>query len=51
MARPIFDLTSELARFPGPERFVELQRELAIAIDDQAGELAARPARAGAAAA
>jgi len=50
MARPIFDLTCELAGFPGPERFVELQRELAIAIDDQAGELAARPARAGAAA-
>jgi flavin-dependent dehydrogenase len=51
MARPIFDLTCELAGFPGAERFVELQRELAVAIDDQAGELAARPARAGAAAA
>jgi flavin-dependent dehydrogenase len=51
MARRIFDLTCELARFPGAERFVELQRELAMAIDNQAGELAARPARAGAAAA
>ena len=49
MARPIFDITCELATFPGPERFVELQRQLAVAIDDQAGELAARPSRAGAA--
>ena len=37
--------------FPGPERFVELQTQLAVAIDDQAGELAARPSRAGAVAA
>jgi len=43
MARPIFDLTCALAAFPGPERFVELQRELAVAIDDQAGELAGWP--------
>ena len=49
LARPIFDLTCELATFPEPERFVELQRQLAAAIDDQAGELAARPSRAGAA--
>ena len=49
LARPIFDLTCELATFPEPERFVELQRQLAVAIDDQAGELAARPSRAGAA--
>lgn len=46
LARPVFDLTCALARFPGPERFVELQRRLAVAIDEQAGELAARPARA-----
>ena len=46
MARPIFDLTCALAAFPGPERFVELQRELAVAIDDQAGELAGWPSRA-----
>lgn len=45
LARPIFDLTCELATFPGPERFVGLQRELAVAIDDQAGELASWPAR------
>ena len=49
MARPIFDLTCELATFPGPERFIELQRLLAVAIDDQAGELAARPSPVGAA--
>lgn len=49
MARPILDITCELATFPGAERFVELQRRLAVAIDDQAGELAARPAPAGAA--
>ena len=49
LARPIFDITCELATFPEPERFVELQRQLAVAIDDQAGELAARPSRAGAA--
>ena len=49
LARPIFDITCELATFPDPERFVELQRQLAVAIDDQAGELAARPSRAGAA--
>ena len=45
MARPIFDLTCALATFPRPERFVELQRELALAIDDQAGELASWPSR------
>lgn len=45
MARPIFDLTCELATFPAPDRFVELQRELAVAIDTQAGELAALPSR------
>ena len=43
MARPVFDITVELTTFPGAERFVELQRQLAVAIDDQAGELAARP--------
>ena len=51
MARPIFDITCELATFPGPERFVELQRLLAVAIDEQAGELAARPSPGGVAAA
>jgi flavin-dependent dehydrogenase len=51
MARPIFDITCELATFPGVDRFVELQRQLAAAIDDQAAELAARPSLTGATAA
>ena len=49
MARPVFDITCELATFPGPERFVELQRQLARVIDDQSAELAARPSPARAA--
>lgn len=49
MARPVFDITCELVTFPGTERFVELQRRLAVAIDDQAAELAARPSPARAA--
>ena len=49
MARPVFDITNELATFPGPERFVELQRQLARVIDDQSAELAARPSPARAA--
>lgn len=49
MARPVFDITCELTTFPGPDRFVELQRQLARVIDDQAGELAARPSPARAA--
>jgi flavin-dependent dehydrogenase len=49
MSRPVLDLTVELAGFPGTTRFVELQRRLAGAIDDQAAELAARPSPAGAA--
>jgi flavin-dependent dehydrogenase len=43
MAREIFEITCELASFPEKARFVELQKQLALAIDDQAGELAARP--------
>ncbi len=49
MARPVFDITCELASFPGPGRFVELQRQLAGVIDDQSAELAARPSPARAA--
>ncbi|WP_377639246.1 NAD(P)/FAD-dependent oxidoreductase [Oryzobacter terrae] len=45
MALPVLDLTCELGTFPAPERFVELQRQLAVVIDEQAGELAARPSR------
>ncbi|GAA4404766.1 NAD(P)/FAD-dependent oxidoreductase [Fodinibacter luteus] len=49
MARPILDLTCALAAFPGAARFVELQRRLAVVIDEQAAELAARPTPSGAA--
>ncbi len=50
MSLPVLDITCELAAFPDPARFIELQRELAVAIDDQAGELARRPSPVGAAA-
>ncbi len=43
LAGPIFELTQQLITFPDQERFVELQRSLAVAIDDLAGELYARP--------
>ena len=46
LARPVFDLTCELARFPGPSASSSCSAQLAVAIDEQAGELAARPARA-----
>jgi flavin-dependent dehydrogenase len=39
----VFDLTLQLAAFPEPTRFTQLQKELAVAIDEQAGELAGRP--------
>jgi flavin-dependent dehydrogenase len=51
LLREIFELTCELSQMPATDRFVELQKELAAAIDRHAGELAARPTRATAAAA
>jgi flavin-dependent dehydrogenase len=42
MAGDVFDITCELATFPEPSRFVELQKRLAGAIDDLAAELSAR---------
>lgn len=45
--RDVFRLTRELCRFPDPSRFVELQIELAAALDREATELASRPAPAG----
>jgi flavin-dependent dehydrogenase len=39
-----YRLTRELARFPAPNRFVELQIELAEALEREATELASRPA-------
>jgi flavin-dependent dehydrogenase len=40
---PTFALTRELAAFPRPDRFVELQTELARALDDEAYALASLP--------
>jgi flavin-dependent dehydrogenase len=42
-----YRLTRELARFPRPDRFVQLQIELSEALDREATELASRPAPAG----
>ncbi|RYP85362.1 NAD(P)/FAD-dependent oxidoreductase [Nocardioides guangzhouensis] len=42
-----FDLTRALARFPHPARFVELQMQLARALDREATALASRPVPAG----
>jgi 2-polyprenyl-6-methoxyphenol hydroxylase-like FAD-dependent oxidoreductase len=40
MLAEVFDLTLALGAFPGAGRFVQLQKELGRAIDDQAAELA-----------
>lgn len=45
MAAELFELTVQLAAFPPRDEFVELQRRLARAIDDQAAALAAIPSR------
>jgi flavin-dependent dehydrogenase len=50
MLREIFELTCELSQMPPLERFVELQKDLGLAIDRHAGELASRPLPAAAAA-
>jgi flavin-dependent dehydrogenase len=41
--RTIFEITCEMATYPPVERFIELQRQLAGAIDEQAEVLASRP--------
>jgi 2-polyprenyl-6-methoxyphenol hydroxylase-like FAD-dependent oxidoreductase len=41
--REIFDLTCELGQFPPPGRFVQLQRQLSMAIETEAAALVARP--------
>ena len=41
--RDLFEITCELATYPPVERFIDLQRQLGIAIDAQANILAARP--------
>jgi flavin-dependent dehydrogenase len=43
MLREIFEITCELSTMPPPSRFVELQKQLGVAIDRLAGELAERP--------
>ncbi|HET6668407.1 MAG TPA: FAD-dependent oxidoreductase [Intrasporangium sp.] len=43
MSARIFEITVALATFPEQETFVALQRDLAVAIDDLAGELHSRP--------
>ena len=41
--REVFEITCALATFPPAHRFVELQKQLSAAMDDQAAVLAARP--------
>ena len=41
--RDTFRITRELAQFPHPRRFAELQRDLSRALDVEARQLAARP--------
>ncbi len=41
--RDTFRITLDLARFPHPRRFAELQRDLSRALDVEARQLAARP--------
>lgn len=45
--RDTYRLTRELSSFPAPSRFVELQMELSEALDQEAVDLASRPAPAG----
>ncbi len=40
---PIFELTWQMAQFPPVDRFVELQKRLAVLIDNEATWLAGRP--------
>lgn len=47
MAHDLFEVTCELGTFPAEARFTELLRELALAVDRQAAELAQRPLPAG----
>lgn len=46
MAAELFDLTVQLAAFPPRDEFVQLQKQLSRAVDDQAALLAAIPSRA-----
>jgi flavin-dependent dehydrogenase len=41
--RDAFEITCEMTSYPSPERFMELQKQLGVAVDAQAAFLAARP--------
>jgi flavin-dependent dehydrogenase len=41
--REIFEITCELVTYPSVERFIDLHKQLGVAIDTQAAALAARP--------
>ena len=41
--REIFEITCELTTYPSPDRFMELQKQLGLAVDTQAAILAACP--------
>lgn len=41
--REVFEITNELTTFPATHRFIELQKQLSVAMDAQAAVLAARP--------
>jgi flavin-dependent dehydrogenase len=43
LAKDVFDITVALAAYPEQGSFLRLQKQLAVAIDTLAGELAARP--------
>jgi flavin-dependent dehydrogenase len=43
LARDVFEITCALAQYPVQEEFLQLQKQLAVAIDVMAGEMAARP--------
>jgi 2-polyprenyl-6-methoxyphenol hydroxylase-like FAD-dependent oxidoreductase len=43
LAKDVFDITVALAAYPEQRSFLQLQKQLAVAIDTLACELAARP--------
>ena len=43
LAAEVFEITCALSTFPEQGRFLQLQKQLAVAIDVMAGEMAARP--------
>ena len=43
LARDVFEITCALSAYPDHGRFLQLQKQLALAIDVMAGEMAAKP--------